>query len=312
MSEKQEKKGWFSRLKEGLKKSSSKISEGITTILTKRKLDQETLDELEELLISSDLGVKTASQLIQELAKEKFNQDASPEEVKTFLATRIATLLLTVEKPLSIAETHKPHVLLIVGVNGSGKTTTIGKLAKYFQDQKYKVRIAACDTFRAAAVEQVKIWADRLSIPILTAPQGSDPASVAFESLQLAQKNQEDILIIDTAGRLHNKKDLMDELSKIKRVLQKVDTTAPHQTLLVLDATIGQNAHSQVDIFMKTIDVNGLVVTKLDGTARGGVLVGLSEKFALPVYAIGVGEGENDLRPFEAKSFAFALLGIEE
>ncbi|ARN84436.1 signal recognition particle-docking protein FtsY [Candidatus Nucleicultrix amoebiphila] len=308
---KEEKKGWFKRLKEGLSKTSTKLSEGITNIIKKRKLDQNTLDELEELLILSDLGVDTSKNIIEALKKERFNQDISDEELKGFLAEKIEAILKPVEKPITLGKNKKPFVMLIVGVNGSGKTTTIGKLAHYFHNEGHKIRLAACDTFRAAAVEQLQVWAKRINVPIAVASQGADAAGLAFDTLQQSQKNKDDILIIDTAGRLHNKSDLMDELSKIRRVIQKIDETAPHSCLLVLDATVGQNAHMQTEIFLKTTQITGLIMTKLDGTARGGVLVSLAERFKLPVYAIGVGEDIDDLRPFEAKSFARALLGLD-
>jgi fused signal recognition particle receptor len=305
-----DKKGWFIRLKEGLKRSSSRLSEGISSILTKRKLDQEILDELEELLIAADLGVATARQVVDSLKRQRFNQDISDDELRAFVAEEIQKILQPLAQPLTLVSS-KPHVILVVGVNGSGKTTTIGKLAKYWQTQGKTVALAAGDTFRAAAVEQLKVWAERLKVPIMVGQENGDPASLAFEALQTAQKEGTDILLIDTAGRLHNKEGLMAELAKIHRVLQKLDPSCPHSCLLVLDATIGQNAHNQVEMFSQTAGVTGLVMTKLDGTARGGVLVALAERFKLPIYAIGIGEGVDDLRPFDAESFAKSLLGVD-
>lgn len=303
---------WFSRLKEGLQKSSHKLTEGISSIFTKKKLDNETLLELEDLLISADLGVETAQKLTENLRKSRFNEDITQEEIHTFLAQEITKILEPVAKPLLMGNTHKPYVILVVGVNGSGKTTTIGKLGRIFQNQGLKVRLAAGDTFRAAAVEQLAEWGKRSQIPVEVASQGSDPASLAYEAYAKAQKAQDDVLLIDTAGRLHNKEGLMAELAKILRVLQKIDPTAPHECLLVLDATIGQNAHIQVEVFQKIARITGLIITKLDGTAKGGVLIALAEKFHLPVYAIGVGEGADDLKDFDAKNFAENLVGISE
>ncbi len=310
MSEETPKKGWFSRLKEGLKKSSDKISEGITSIFTKKKLTRETLDELEELLIASDLGVASASRLTTYLAKTRFNEEISEEEIKRTLADQISKDLLKIEKPLSLDSTKKPFVILVVGVNGSGKTTTIGKLAKAWTEEGRRARLVAGDTFRAAAVEQLKVWAQRAGVTCEEGPEGSDPASLAFEAYRRSKEEGDDVLLIDTAGRLQNKQGLMEELSKVKRVLQKVDAEAPHACLLVLDATTGQNAYTQVEVFKEVAGVTGLIITKLDGTAKGGVVVSLAEKFELPVYAIGVGEKAEDLRPFEAKTFAEALVGI--
>jgi len=310
MSEENQKRGWFKKLKDGLKKSSTKLTSGITSVITKRKLDDDVLEELEDLMIMSDLGVEVSAKVTQSLAKKRFNQDVIDEEVKTFFANEISEILEPYAKPLTPNPEQTPHVILVVGVNGSGKTTTIGKLAHYWQQQNHKVHIAAADTFRAAAVEQLGVWANRSQIPMTKGPQGCDPASVAFEALQKAKQENADILMIDTAGRLHNKTDLMDELAKIKRVIQKLDDAAPHSCLLVLDATTGQNAHSQVEIFKSIAHLTGLIVTKLDGTARGGVVVSLAQKFELPIHAIGVGEGVDDLRPFEAKAFSENLMGL--
>lgn len=312
MEEEAKKSSWVSRLKDGLKESSHKLTQGISAIFTRKKLDDETLLALEDLLISADLGVETAQKLTTLLRKNRFNDDITKEEIHSFLAQEMTRILKPVAKSLQISETHKPWVILVVGVNGSGKTTTIGKLGRLFQTRGLKVRLAAGDTFRAAAIEQLVMWGDRSSIPVEVAPQGSDPASLAYEAYAKARQAQDDILLIDTAGRLHNKQDLMAELAKIRRVLQKVDPSAPHECLLVLDATIGQNAHVQVEIFQKTAQITGLVMTKLDGTAKGGVLIALAEKFNLPVYAIGIGEGVDDLRDFEAKSFAESLMGVSD
>ncbi len=304
------KKGWFARLKDGLAKSSSKLTDGITSIFTKRKLDHLTLEELEELLIQADLGPATAARLAETLGRNRFGKDVSPEEVRETLAAQVATILEPVAVPLTLDPDRRPHVVLVVGVNGTGKTTTIGKLAHQWRDEGRSVMIAAGDTFRAAAVEQLKVWGDRSGCPVLTAPSGSDAAGLAFDALARARATGTEVLAIDTAGRLHNKDNLMAELAKIVRVLKKQDPTAPHSVILVLDATTGQNAHAQVETFREMVAVNGLVVTKLDGSARGGVLVALAERFGLPVHAIGVGEGIDDLRPFDARSFARSLMGL--
>ncbi|WP_425450350.1 signal recognition particle-docking protein FtsY [Virgifigura deserti] len=305
------KRGWFARMREGLSRSSSRLSEGITGIFTKRRLDDATLEELEELLIAADLGVTTAAELTATLRRNRFNQEVTPEEVRAALAEEIAKILEPVAEPFELDPAKKPQVMLVVGVNGSGKTTTIGKLAKALREEGKSVMLAAGDTFRAAAVEQLKIWGDRTGAPVIARETGADAAGLAYDALVEAQRAGVDLLLIDTAGRLHNKADLMAGLSKIIRVLRKVDETAPHDCLLVLDATTGQNAHQQVEVFREITNVTGLVVTKLDGTARGGVLVALAEKFKLPVHAIGVGEGADDLRPFEARTFARSLMGLD-
>jgi len=302
--------GWFGRLKAGLSKSSQKLTGGITDLFTKRKLDQAALDDLEDLLIQADLGVATAARLSGSLAKTRFDQEVSPDEIKGTLADEIATILEPVAKPLVIDPARKPHVILVCGVNGSGKTTTIGKLAGQFRSEGRSVLLAAGDTFRAAAVEQLKIWGERADCPVVSRDTGADAAGLAFDALKQAQEEGSDVLMIDTAGRLQNRKDLMAELEKIIRVIRKLDDTAPHDVLLVMDATIGQNAHSQVETFKQLVDVSGLVVTKLDGSAKGGVVVALAEKFEIPVHAVGVGEGMNDLRPFEARAFAKSLMGL--
>ncbi len=303
--------GWFGRLKDGLSKSSQKITGGITDLFTKRKLDAGALDELEEILITGDMGVTTAAKLAGAIADRRFEPDVSADVVRAALAEDIADILAPVAKPLEIDPGHAPHVVLVCGVNGSGKTTTIGKMAKQFKDDGRSVMIAAGDTFRAAAVEQLQVWGERSNCPVITGTPGGDAAALAYTALEQAKAANADVLMIDTAGRLQNRKDLMAELEKIVRVIGKVDDTAPHSVLLVMDATIGQNAHSQVETFKQMVDVTGLVMTKLDGSAKGGVVVALAEKFGLPVHAVGVGEGIEDLRPFEAVAFARSLMGVE-
>lgn len=303
--------GWLSRLKEGLSRSSSRLGEGISGIFTKRRLDEAALEELEELLIAADLGVAPAAKLTAQLARTRFGKDVSPEEIRTALAEEAAQLLEPVAKPLQPDPARRPHVVLVVGVNGTGKTTTIGKLAKLYREQGLKVVLAAGDTFRAAAIEQLQIWGERSGCSVVAGKQGADAAGLAFDALQKAKAEGADLLLIDTAGRLHNKENLMAELQKIIRVIRKLDPEAPHDVILTLDATTGQNALQQVATFKELVNLTGLVVTKLDGSARGGVLVALAEKFALPVHAIGVGEGADDLRPFEARDFARGLMGLE-
>jgi fused signal recognition particle receptor len=303
-------RGWLRRLRDGLTRTSAKLTEGITAIFTKRKLDQAALDELEELLIAADLGPSTAAGLVAELKRNRFDQEVTPEEVRGALAQSIAALLEPVARPLVLDPALKPSVVLVVGVNGTGKTTTIGKLAQHFRAAGKKVTLVAGDTFRAAAIEQLKIWGERVGAPVVARETGADAAGLAFDALSQARAAGSDVLLIDTAGRLHNKANLMAELQKIIRVLRKVDPAVPHHVLLVLDATTGQNAHAQVDIFRQMTAVTGLVVTKLDGTARGGVLVALAERFHLPIHAIGVGETADDLRPFAATAFARSLMGL--
>lgn len=283
---------------------------GSVQTVTRRVLDDDMLEQLEELLIASDMGVDTALRVTSNLAEGRLGRRVSTHEIKELLATEIARIMDPVAKPLPLYP-RRPQVVLVVGVNGSGKTTTIGKLASQFKAAGKKVVIAAGDTFRAAAVEQLQIWGQRADVPVLTAPEGSDPASLAFDAMTRAQEEGADLLLIDTAGRLQNRTDLMEELAKIVRVIRKKDETAPHNTLLVLDATTGQNALSQVDIFKKISDVSGLVMTKLDGTAKGGVLVALADKFGLPIHAIGVGEQIDDLAPFDPEEFAAALTGLD-
>jgi fused signal recognition particle receptor len=304
-------KGWLDRLARGLKRSSSRLGSGITGILKRRRLDKESLAELEDLLIAADLGPATAAKLTAELARERLDKEITDIEVREFLAGSIAGLLEPVARPLIPDRAKKPFVVLVVGVNGSGKTTTIGKLARFHREQGKRVLIAACDTFRAAAIEQLKIWGERAGVPVIARESGADPAGLAFDALARARAEDTDLLLIDTAGRLHNRADLMAELSKIVRVLRKLDPEAPEECLLVLDATVGQNALQQVETFLALTQVTGLVITKLDGTAKGGVLLALAERFGLPVRAIGIGESVDDLRPFEARAFARSLLGLE-
>ncbi len=303
--------GWFGRLQAGLTRSSAKLGGGITGIFTKRRLDDGAIEELEELLIAADLGVATAAKLTANLARTRFDKEVAPEEVRRALAEDIAAILEPVARPLVLDAGRKPHVVLVVGVNGSGKTTTIAKLARYYRDQGLRVLLAAGDTFRAAAVEQLKVWGERSGCRVIAKEPGADAAGLAYEALETARRESVDLLLIDTAGRLHNKAGLMAELQKIQRVLKKLDVAAPHDVLLVLDATTGQNAHAQVETFKELVQVSGLVLTKLDGSARGGVMVALAEKFGLPVHAVGVGEGLDVLRPFEARDFAKSLMGIE-
>lgn len=305
-----QKPGFFTRLKSGLARSAQRLSEGITLIVAKRKLDDATLTELEELLIAADLGLVVAHEITERLRRTRFNQEVAPEEIRATLAQSVIELMRHVEKPLTLDAAHKPFVVLVVGVNGSGKTTTIGKLAKSYVDAGRKVVIAAGDTFRAAAVEQLKIWGERAGAAVIARETGADAAGLAFDALDTAKKQGADILLIDTAGRLHNKSHLMAELQKILRVLKKAEPSAPHAVLLVLDATVGQNALAQVETFRDLVGVTGLVMTKLDGTAKGGVLVALAEKYGVPIHFIGVGESAEDLRPFIAEDFAKSLVGL--
>lgn len=301
---------WSLKLNEGLAKSSGKIVAGIGDILTKKKLDDAALAELEDLLISADLGTATAGKLTQALAKNRFGRDITPEEVREFFAADIRRILEPVARPLVIDPDHRPFVVLVVGVNGAGKTTTIGKIAHQLTSAGKKVSMAAGDTFRAAAVEQLKVWGARAGTPVFAKDTGADAAGLAFEALMEARKRGDDVLLIDTAGRLQNRDTLMQELQKIVRAINKVEPGAPHATLLVLDATVGQNAHAQVEVFKSMTGVTGLVLTKLDGTAKGGVVVALADKFGLPVHYVGVGEGANDLRPFTSHNFARSLMGL--
>jgi len=306
-----EPRSWWRRLKEGLARSSSTISQGIVNVFTKRKLDGGMLDELEDILIQADLGVATALRIREAVGKGRYDKQIEPDEVKAILASEVEKVLLPVAKPLVVDPAQKPFVILVVGVNGSGKTTTIGKLAGQFAAEGKSVMLAAGDTFRAAAIQQLEIWGERIGAKVVSRPQGADAAGLAFDAITQAQAEGVDVLMMDTAGRLQNRKELMAELEKVVRVMKKVDAAAPHAVLLVLDATVGQNAMSHVEIFGKVAGVTGLVMTKLDGTARGGILVAIAEKFALPVHFIGVGEGRDDLEPFEARDFAHAIAGID-
>jgi fused signal recognition particle receptor len=304
-------RSWLTRLTAGLSRSSSAISRGVTDIFTKRKLDAAALDDLEDILIQADLGLGAATRVREAVGSGRYDKSIEPNEVKAILAAEVERILEPVARPLVVDRSKKPFVVLVVGVNGSGKTTTIGKLAAKFAGEGLKVTLAAGDTFRAAAIEQLRIWAERAGADIVAREQGADAAGLAFDALTRARASGADVLLMDTAGRLQNRAELMGELEKIIRVMKKVDPEAPHATLLALDATVGQNALSQVEIFGRTANVTGLVMTKLDGTARGGILVAIAEKFALPVHYIGVGEGVDDLEPFAARDFAEAIAGIE-
>jgi fused signal recognition particle receptor len=306
------KKSWFKRLTEGLARSSSAIGRGIVDIFAKRKLDAASLDDLEDILIQADLGIGAATRIREAIGKGRYEKGIDPEEVKTLLAAEVERTLTPVARPLVIDETIKPFVILVVGVNGSGKTTTIGKLAAKFASEGRRVTLAAGDTFRAAAIAQLKIWADRVGADFIAREQGGDAAGLAFDAVTRAKASGADVLLMDTAGRLQNRAELMSELEKIIRVMKKVDPAAPHATLLVLDATVGQNALSQVEIFGRMAGVTGLVMTKLDGTARGGILVAIADKFKTPVHFIGVGETVDDLEPFAPRDFARAIAGLEE
>lgn len=301
---------WFQRLKQGLARSAGALGEGISAVLTKRKLDAAVLEEFEEVLIKADLGPETAAAIAAAIGAGRYDREIADAEVKAILAEEVEKALAKVARPLAIDAAAKPHVILMVGVNGTGKTTTIGKLAARFAGEGRSVVMAAGDTFRAAAIDQLKLWGERTGATVVARPPGADPAGLAFDALKTAQEEGADVLLIDTAGRLQNRAELMAELEKVVRVLRKVDPKAPHSVLLTLDATTGQNAINQVEIFGRQAGVTGLVMTKLDGTARGGILVALANKFGLPVHFVGVGEGVDDLEPFEARDFARAIAGI--
>ncbi len=305
-----EQRGWLGRLAGGLKRSSSALGSAIVGIVTKGPMDPAKLDEIEEALIRSDLGLEAAAKVTETISTGWYNQAITEKEVRGVIADHVAKVLGPVAKPLTIGAA-KPFVILVVGVNGSGKTTLIGKLASKFASEKRKVVLAAGDTFRAAAIEQLKIWGTRTGAKVVSGEPGADAAGLAFDALSQAKSENADVVIVDTAGRLQNRTELMDELEKMVRVMKKVDAQAPHAVILVLDATVGQNALSQVEIFQKVAGVTGLVMTKLDGTARGGILVAIAQKFALPIHFIGVGEGMHDLAPFSAKDFGKALAGID-
>jgi fused signal recognition particle receptor len=305
------KQSWWRRLSGGLKRTSTSIGTAVADLVIKRKLDRAMLDDIEDVLLRADLGTAVAERIAAAVGEGRYDKAISADEVKAVVATEVEKVLAPVAQPLVIDETQKPFVVLVVGVNGSGKTTTIGKLAAKLSAEGRKVMMAAGDTFRAAAIEQLKVWGERTGSPVIAGAQGSDSASLAFNALTEARNNRRDVLLIDTAGRLQNKAELMNELEKMVRVIRRVDESAPHAVLLVLDATVGQNALSQVEAFHRTAGVTGLVMTKLDGTARGGILVALAEKHKLPVHFIGVGEGVDDLAPFTARDFARAVAGIE-
>jgi fused signal recognition particle receptor len=301
---------WFDRLQAGFRKTSERLGDNLTGLFTKAALDDEILDEIEEALIASDLGPATAARIRDRLARERFERGLSEEAVREIVAQEIEKILAPVAKPLEISAFPRPQVILVVGVNGSGKTTTIAKLAHLFLEQDYGVLLAAGDTFRAAAIEQLKIWADRIGAPVIAGPEGGDSSAVVFDGVKRATAEGIDTLIVDTAGRLQNKTGLMDELAKIRRVLGRLNPEAPHDVVLVLDATTGQNALNQIEVFREVAGVTGIVMTKLDGTARGGVLVAAAERFGLPIHAIGVGERIDDLRPFDPREAARAIAGL--
>ena len=307
----QPKRSWFVELRKGLARSSAALSDNLASALTKRKLDGETLDQLEEVLIKADLGLAMAARIRDIVARGRYERGVSPEAVRAVLASEIASVLEPLAQPFVPDQAAHPHVVLVVGVNGTGKTTTIGKLAHHLKAQGLSVMLAAGDTFRAAAIDQLKVWGGRVGAEVVAKDVGADPAGVAYEALVRAREEGTHVLLVDTAGRLQNKSDLMAELAKTVRVLKKLDPSAPHSVILVLDATTGQNALNQVQIFKEIAGVTSLVVTKLDGTARGGILVAIAERFKLPINAIGIGEGLEDLEPFDADDFARAIAGVE-
>jgi len=305
------KEGWFARMRKGLSRSSEALTGNITAVFTRQKLDDDTLQDLEDVLIQADLGVETAMAVTGSLSAQRYGKDVTDTEVRQVMASEISKVLAPVALPLELNLEHRPHVILVVGVNGSGKTTTIGKLSAKLRSAGLSTLLVAGDTFRAAAIEQLKIWGERTQAPVMARELGADAAGLAFDAFNKAKQDGQDVLLMDTAGRLQNKTELMAELEKIIRVLKKQDPSAPHTVLLTLDATTGQNALNQVEIFEKVAGVNGLVMTKLDGTARGGILVSISAKHKLPVYFIGVGEGVDDLEPFEADEFARSIAGLD-
>ena len=302
---------WHEKLFGGFRKTSDRLGENLTGLFGKAALDEATLDEIEEALIASDLGPATSRRIRERLAGEMFEKGLDERALREIVAQEIEKVLAPAARPLEIEAFPRPQVILVIGVNGSGKTTTIAKLAHWLQEQDYAVMLVAGDTFRAAAIGQLRVWADRIGVPIISGQEGGDAAGLVFEGVKQGTEKGIDVLIVDTAGRLQNKTGLMDELAKIRRVLGRLNPAAPHDVLLVLDATTGQNALNQIEIFKETAGVTGLIMTKLDGTARGGVLVALADKFKLPVHAIGVGEKVTDLRPFEAESFARSLVGLD-
>ncbi len=308
----EKKKSWFSRLSSGLKRSSDNLANNIGAVFTKKKLDQDTLDDLEDILIQADLGIDVATSIIDKLAKDRFDKEISIADVRKILASEVEKTLIPVAKPLKIDTSKSPFIILMVGVNGSGKTTSIGKLAQKFSDEGKSVMLAAGDTFRAAAIEQLEIWGERTGAPVIKKPAGSDASGLAYDAVKAAKEQNIDVLIIDSAGRLQNRDELMAQLEKIIRVIRKIDEQAPHAILLTLDATTGQNALNQVKIFGERAGVTGLIMTKLDGTARGGILVAIARAYSLPVHYIGVGENVEDLESFNAKDFAQAIAGKPE
>ena len=301
---------WSDRVLGGFRKTSERLGENLAGIVSKSKLDDGQLDELEDALILSDLGPRAAARIRERLAGERFERGADASAIKEAVAEEIAAILRPVAKPLDVVAFPRPQVVLVIGVNGSGKTTTIAKLAHYFQELDYSVMLAAGDTFRAAAIAQLAVWAERVGVPIIAGPEGGDPSAVVFDAVKAATEQGIDALIVDTAGRLHNKRELMDELAKIRRVLGRLNPAAPHDVVLVLDATNGQNALQQIEIFKEVAGVTGLIMTKLDGTARGGVLVAAAEQYGLPIHAIGVGEKLDDLRPFDPDLVARVIAGV--
>ncbi|TVV72530.1 signal recognition particle-docking protein FtsY [Sphingomonas solaris] len=303
---------WHQKIVGGFRRTSDKLGENLTGLFTKATLDRETLDGIEEALIASDLGPATAARIRNRLADERYEKGIDEQGVRAVMANEIARILAPVAKPLEIEAFPRPQVILVIGVNGSGKTTTIAKLAHLLQEQDYSVMLVAGDTFRAAAIGQLKVWAERIGVPIISGKEGGDAAGLVYEGVKQGTATGIDVLIVDTAGRLQNKAGLMDELSKIRRVLGRLNPAAPHDVVLVLDATTGQNGLNQIEVFRETAGVTGLVMTKLDGTARGGLLVAAAEKFGLPVHAIGIGEGVDDLRPFDAEEVARAIAGVSE
>lgn len=309
MTGKTESKGWFSRLSEGLKKSTAKITEGLTSIVTKRKLDDDMLQEIEDLLLSADVGYAASNRLVASLKKKRFQEDITVNQVKATLAEELTAILSPLET--SINFNQKPSVIFMVGINGSGKTTTTGKLAAQWKNEGKHVRMVAADTFRAAAVEQLTVWAERADVPLEKTAENSDAAALIYKAYETSISQKDDVLIVDTAGRLHTKSTLMEELKKIVRVTQKLNETAPHYTLLVLDANIGQNAIQQVKLFQEAVNINGLIITKLDGTAKAGIIIQLADTFKLPIFYLGVGESIDDLRPFSSSSFIDNLLSIQ-
>ena len=301
---------WAQRLAQGLRKTSAKLNESLGDLIGADRLDEASLDGVEDALIASDLGPATAKRIRERLRGARFGAGATASDVRAVMADEIAAILAPVAKPLAITGFPRPHVILVIGVNGSGKTTTIAKLAHWLKGRDYQVMLAAGDTFRAAAIGQLKVWADRIGVPIVTGPEGGDPAGIVFDAVKRGTEIGTDVLIVDTAGRLQNKRELMDELAKIRRVLGRLNPAAPHNVVLVLDASVGQNALSQIEVFKDVAGVTGLVMTKLDGSARGGVLVAAAEKFGLPIHAVGVGETLEDLRPFDAQELARAIAGV--